>query len=358
MRLSSLERTALRAILLGMVGGLFRDGLFSLGVDISLWGPVFLWLTVMGPRGDPWGRWVLRIVGVVSLCAFAQLPFQLAEVLAGAAAGLLLLQSAWRESERAEPSGGWPGAGAHALAAMMGGMAWWVGATVAATVATAAWGTSFGAGALAGGILGLFSALPLLAGHVAWQQDHAEERVAALLPRLSTEMSRVVRRLLDAHVDCTRTLRRVPKDGTHQELVQLMSRLAHEAVDLAEESANVEEELASREEAALAQSTDALSQDARGTSDPVARAHYQLAVAALGEEHALAEDLRQRRQRHLAKLWAHCALLERSRTALAAATVSRPHPRRTDLAGLSRRLSALETAASDSVAVRVNVGEA
>ncbi|MFP2901720.1 hypothetical protein [Corallococcus sp. 4LFB] len=106
---------------------------------------------------------------------------------------------------------------------------------------------------------------------------------------------------------------------------------------------------------------DSLERSARASTDVVARRQLEAAAASLAEEVERLGDMRQRRERILARLRAEVALLERARVALLSLRSGQAQLKAAELASLARRFRALSTAqgeegqAMDAVAAQVTL---
>ncbi|NRD68848.1 hypothetical protein HRD49_44755, partial [Corallococcus exiguus] len=212
-----------------------------------------------------------------------------------------------------------------------------------------------------GGIVGLFVGLGAIAAHLGLTADPVEARAEELLPQLSGDFHTLSERALSLYRQCGQSLAKLPREPAREELARTLARITKGAVELASEWAGVEAQLEERAAAELQAERESLERSARASTDVVARRQLEAAAASLAEEVERLGDMRQRRERILARLRAEVALLERARVALLSLRSGQAQLKAAELASLARRFRALSTAqgeegqAMDAVAAQVTL---
>ncbi|MCE9666720.1 hypothetical protein LY474_02740 [Myxococcus stipitatus] len=343
------ERTVTRAIAAGAGAGLVQLVSTRVGLPVPLSWLVPAAVVLACARGDRWDRLLLGGLGV----GLTALPYALGmapawTVASGAAvAGALLVRA--RLSERgaegqvaeARPTlfhfglGGALGAGL-CLAGLE------VARVFAARLADMATPALLAAG-VTGGILGLFVGLSAVAAHLALSADPVEARAEELIPRLAGDFRTQCERALSLYRQCGQSLALLPREPAREELARTLARITRDAVELAAEWAGVEAQLEERAQAELQAEREELERSARATTDVVARRQLEAAAASLAEEVERLGELKQRRERILARLRAEVALLERARVALLSLRSGQAQLKAAELSALARRFRALSS---------------
>ncbi|WP_236068319.1 coiled-coil domain-containing protein [Citreicoccus inhibens] len=363
------ERTVTRALAAGAGAGLlqFATGRVGLPLPLSWWVPVAVVLACA--QGDKWDRALVAGLGVV----LTSLPYALGMTpgwtlaISAAAAGALLVRARLNErGEEGQVAEARPTLLHFSLGAFLAAGLTLAGTEVAnvfasrlADVATPALLSA----SLTGGILGLFVGLSAIAAHVGLSADPVEARAEELLPQLAGDFRTLAERALSLYRHCGESLAKLPREPAREELARTLARITRGAVELASEWAGVEAQLEERAQAELQAERDGLERSARASTDPVARRQLELAAQSLGEEVERLGELRQRRERILAKLRAEVALLERARVALLSLRSGHAQLKAAELAALARRFRSLSSAqweeghALDTVAAQATLAQ-
>lgn len=364
------ERTVTRALAAGAGAGLLHLASTRVGLPLPLAWLVPAAVVLACAQGDRWDRVLLGGLGVL----LTALPYALGMApgwtvaCSAAAAGALLVRA--RLSERGEEgqvAEARPTLVHFGLGALLGAGLTLAGIEVSRVFSTRladlATPALLGAG-VAGGILGLFVGLSAVAAHLALSADPVEARAEELLPRLAGDFRTLSERALSLYRQCGQSLALLPREPAREELARTLARITRDAVELASEWADVEAQLEERAQAELQAEREELERSARASTDAVARRQLELAAASLGEEVERLGELKQRRERILARLRAEVALLERARVALLSLRSGQAQLKAAELSALARRFRSLssvqweEGQAMDSVATQAALSTA
>ncbi|NNC21611.1 hypothetical protein HJC22_38480 [Corallococcus exiguus] len=361
------EHTVTRALAAGAGAGLVQWLSFRVGMPMPLTWLVPAAVVLACARGDRWDRGLLSGLGLLLVALPYGLGLSPAWTVAtsGAAAGALLVRSRLNDlGEEGQVAEARPTLVHYGLGAVLGAGLTLAGGVVAnilsvrlASVAT----PTLLAAAVVGGIVGLFVGLGAIAAHLGLTADPVEARAEELLPQLSGDFHTLSERALSLYRQCGQSLAKLPREPAREELARTLARITKGAVELASEWAGVEAQLEERAAAELQAERESLERSARASTDVVARRQLEAAAASLAEEVERLGDMRQRRERILARLRAEVALLERARVALLSLRSGQAQLKAAELASLARRFRALSTAqgeegqAMDAVAAQVTL---
>ncbi|CAM3951517.1 hypothetical protein G4177_22970 [Corallococcus sp. ZKHCc1 1396] len=363
------EHTVTRALVAGAGAGLAQWLTLRMGMPMPLAWLVPAAVVLACARGDRWDRGLLSGLGLLLI----GLPYGLGlspgwtVALSGAAAGGLLVRARLNElGEEGQVAEARPTLVHYGLGSVLGAGLTLAGGAVAdvlaprlASVAT----PTLLAAVMVGGIVGLFVGLGAIAAHLALTADPVEARAEELLPQLSGDFHTLSERALSLYRQCGQSLAKLPREPAREELARTLARITRGAVELASEWAGVEAQLEERATAELHAERDSLEKSARASTDAVARRQLEVAAASLAEEVERLGDMRQRRERIIARLRAEVALLERARVALLSLRSGQAQLKAAELASLARRFRALSTAqgeegqAMDAVAAQVTLAQ-
>jgi hypothetical protein len=364
------ERTVTRALAAGAGAGLLQLVTARVGVPLPLAWLVPAAVVLACAHGDKWDRILIGGLGVL----LTAVPYALGMApgwtvaCSAAAAGALLVRS--RLSERGaegQVAEARPTLVHFGLGATLGAGLTLAGIEVsrifAARLADLATPALLGA-SVTGGILGLFVGLSAVAAHLALSADPVEARAEELLPRLAGDFRTLSERALSLYRQCGQSLALLPREPAREELARTLAKITRDAVELASEWAGVEAQLEERAQAELQAEREELERSARASTDAIARRQLELAAASLAEEVERLGELKQRRERILARLRAEVALLERARVALLSLRSGQAQLKAAELSALARRFRSLssvqweEGQAMDTVAAQAALSTA
>ncbi|RKH11761.1 hypothetical protein D7X74_24900 [Corallococcus sp. CA047B] len=363
------EHTVTRALAAGAGAGLVQWLTLRLGMPMPLTWLAPAAVVLACARGDRWDRGLLAGLGLL----LVGLPYGLGlspgwtVAMSGAAAGALLVRARLNElGEEGQVAEARPTLVHYGLGSVLGAGLTLAGGVVAnilslrlASVAT----PTLLAAVMVGGIVGLFVGLGAIAAHLGLTADPVEARAEELLPQLSGDFHTLSERALSLYRQCGQSLAKLPREPAREELARTLARITRGAVELASEWAGVEAQLEERATAELQAERDSLEKSARASTDAVARRQLEVAAASLAEEVERLGDMRQRRERIIARLRAEVALLERARVALLSLRSGQAQLKAAELASLARRFRALSTAqgeegqAMEAVAAQVTMAQ-
>ncbi|WP_233595774.1 MULTISPECIES: hypothetical protein [Corallococcus] len=363
------EHTVTRALAAGAGAGLVQWLTLRLGMPMPLTWLAPAAVVLACARGDRWDRGLLAGLGLL----LVGLPYGLGlspgwtVAMSGAAAGALLVRARLNElGEEGQVAEARPTLVHYGLGSVLGAGLTLAGGVVAnilslrlASVAT----PTLLAAVMVGGIVGLFVGLGAIAAHLGLTADPVEARAEELLPQLSGDFHTLSERALSLYRQCGQSLAKLPREPAREELARTLARITRGAVELASEWAGVEAQLEERASAELQAERDSLEKSARASTDAVARRQLEVAAASLAEEVERLGDMRQRRERIIARLRAEVALLERARVALLSLRSGQAQLKAAELASLARRFRALSTAqgeegqAMEAVAAQVTMAQ-
>lgn len=343
------ERNVSRALAAGAGAGLLHLAILKLGLGLPLAYLVIAATVLAAARGDKWDRLLLSGLGVL----LPALPYALGMAhtwtagLSAAAAGALLVRAHLNErGEESQVGERRPtfvnyllGAGLCAGLTLAGVE---VAHILAARMADLATPVMLGA-SVAGAIVGLFVGLSSVAAHLALSSDPVEARCEELLPRLSGDFHTLAQRALTLYRQCGQSLAQLPREPAREELARTLSRMTRDAVELASEWAGVEAQLEERAQTELQTEREELLRTAKASTDVVARRQLESAAASLGEEIERLGELKQRRERILARLRAQVAQLDRARVALLSLRSGHAQMKAAELSALTRRFRTLSS---------------
>jgi hypothetical protein len=343
------ERNVTRALAAGAGAGLLHLATLKIGLPLPLAYLVIAGTVLAVARGDKWDRLLLSGLGVV----LPALPYALGMApawtagLSAAAAGALLVRA--HLNERGEE--GQVGERRPTLANYLLGAALCAGLTLGGVEVARILATRLAdlatpvllAASVAGAIVGLFVGLSSVAAHLGLASDPVEARCEELLPRLSGNFHTLAQRALTLYRQCGQSLAQLPREPAREELARTLSRMTRDAVELASEWAGVEAQLEERAQTELQTERDELLRAAKASTDAVARRQLESAAASLSEEMERLGELKQRRERILARLRAQVAQLDRARVALLSLRSGHAQMKAAELSALNRRFRALST---------------
>jgi hypothetical protein len=343
------ERTVTRALAAGAGAGLVHLATLRAGLPLPLAWLVPAAVVVACARGDKWDRGLLGGLGVL----LTALPYALGMAPAwtvacsAAAAGALLVRARLNErGAEGQVAEARPTLVHFGLGAVLGAGLTLAGLEVAqvfsARLADLATPALLRVGVV-GGILGLFMGLSAAAAHLGLSADPVEARAEELLPRLAGDFRTLSERALSLYRQCGQSLALLPREPAREELARTLARITRDAVELASEWAGVEAQLEERAQAELQAEREDLERSARASTDAVARRQLEQAAASLAEEVERLGELKQRRERILARLRAEVALLERARVALLSLRSGQAQLKAAELSALARRFRALSS---------------
>ena len=363
------ERNVTRALAAGAGAGLLHLGAGAVGLSLPLAYLVIAGTVLAVARGDKWDRLLLSGLGVL----LPALPYLMGMApawtagLSAAVAGALLVRAHLNEhgveSQVAERR---PTLVNYALGAGLCSGLTLGGVEVARVIATRLADLSTPvllAASSAGAVVGLFVGLSSVAAHLALASDPVEARCEELLPQLSGDFHTLAQRALTTYRQCGQSLAQLPREPAREELARTLSRMTQEAVELASEWAGVEAQLEERAQTELRAERDELLKAAQASTDAVARRQLESAAASLGEEVERLGELKQRRERILARLRAQVAQLDRARVALLSLRSGHAQLKAAELSALARRFRALSTSqweegqAMDTVAAQATLAQ-
>jgi hypothetical protein len=363
------ERNVTRALAAGAGAGLLHLAVLKTGLALPLAYLALAGTVLAVARGDKWDRILLSVLGVL----LPALPYALGMTpawtagLSAAAAGALLVRAHLNErGEEGQVGERRPtlvnyllGAGLCA-ALTLGGVE--VARILAARLTELATPMLLGAG-LAGAVVGLFVGLSSVAAHLALASDPVEARCEELLPQLSGDFHTLAERALTIYRQCGQSLAQLPREPAREELARTLSKMTRDAVELASEWAGVESQLEERAQTELQTEREELLRGAKASTDVVARKQLESAAASLGEEIEKLGELKQRRERILARLRAQVAQLDRARVALLSLRSGHAQMKAAELTALTRRFRTLassqleEGQAMDAVAAQATLAQ-
>ncbi|HLL04695.1 MAG TPA: hypothetical protein VK539_29185 [Myxococcaceae bacterium] len=343
------ERNVTRALAAGAGAGLLHLGAGAVGLSLPLAYLAIAGTVLAVARGDKWDRVLLSGLGVL----LPALPYLMGMApawtagLSAAVAGALLvrahLNERGAESQVAERR---PTLVNYALGAGLCAGLTLGGVEVAQVIATRLADLSTPillAASSAGAVVGLFVGLSSVAAHLALASDPVEARCEELLPQLSGDFHTLAQRALTTYRQCGQSLAQLPREPAREELARTLSRMTQEAVELASEWAGVEAQLEERAQTELRAERDELLKAAQASTDAVARRQLESAAASLGEEVERLGELKQRRERIVARLRAQVAQLDRARVALLSLRSGHAQLKAAELSTLARRFRTLST---------------
>ncbi len=365
----SFERNVTRALAAGAGAGLLHLATLKAGLPLPLAYLVMAGTVLAVARGDKWDRILLSVLGVV----LPAIPYALGMApawtagLSAAAAGALLVRAHLNErGEEGQVGERRPTLVNYLLGAglcaglTLGGVE--VAYILAVRLTELATPVLLGA-SLAGAVVGLFVGLSSVAAHLALASDPVEARCEELLPQLSGDFHTLAERALTIYRQCGQSLALLPREPAREELARTLSKMTRDAVELASEWAGVESQLEERAQTELQTEREELLRAAKASTDVVARKQLESAAASLGEEIERLGELKQRRERILARLRAQVAQLDRARVALLSLRSGHAQMKAAELTALTRRFRALSSSqleegqAMDAVAAQATLAQ-
>jgi hypothetical protein len=201
--------------------------------------------------------------------------------------------------------------------------------------------------AVSGATISLFAGIGSLATHLALKADPIEARAEELLASLSGDLATQLRKALASYRGAGLQLGALPREPAREELAQTLRRLMKDASDLLAEWSGVEASAQESAHADLKREIDELHAGADAARDPVAKRQLLDAAKSLEEELERLGEVRLKRERVLAKVRSHVALLERARVALIGMRSSHATVRAAEMSAVARKLSALALGQAD-----------
>ncbi len=203
------------------------------------------------------------------------------------------------------------------------------------------------AGATGGALIAFFAALGSIAAHLALKADPVEARCEELIGDLRGDFQTLATRALTLYRQCGVSLAALPREPAREELSRMLQQLTRDAVELAAQWAGVESQLEDDAANDLAKEIANLEKDAAKSKDVIARRQLELAAASLKEELQRLGELKDKRERILAKLKSQVALLERARVSLIGMRSGHAQVKAAELTALARKFGALANAQAD-----------
>lgn len=358
------ERNVGRALVAGAGAGLLTFATSRIGVPVPL-ALIGVAATALAcVRGDTADKLMLAAASVfgTGLPWVFGLTSGWTVALSGAVAGAVMVKS--RQCEKGEEgsiAGSRPGP-AHYLGAVAGTA---VLAVAGVEVSHILYGrllqlqTPGVLAALASGaVLALFVSLGGLAAHLMLKADPIEARGEEVLAQLHGELHSLCERALGLYRQAGASLSALPRDTAREELARTLQRLTREAFELAGNWSSVEAQLQADTALTLEREVKELSASAAKASDLLARRQLELAAASLREELERLSQLKLERERVVAKLKWHLALLERARLALVGLRSGQVQLKAAELSALARKFSALATMQADEAKLAHEVATA
>ncbi|MCI0569796.1 MAG: hypothetical protein L0Y66_03525 [Myxococcaceae bacterium] len=349
----SFERTVTRALGAGALAGAACHLLAGAGLQLPLAALVLSAVVLAAARGDRLDRVILMGLGAV----LPPLPFALGltpgwAVASGTAlSGALLVRAQLCERGGDSRLGEHrPTVANHVLGAVLGAGLGAVGLVVARILSARLLDASAPAALAvvsAGVVLALFASLSALAAHLALSPDPVETRCAELIPQLTGELHALASRAHTTYRQCGQLLSALPREPARDELARALAHLTQDAVELASEWAGVEAQLQERAGDALARERADLERSAAAARDALARRQLELAASSLREEEERLAELAVQRERTVARLHAHVALLDRTRVAVVGLRSGQAQRKAAELSALARRVRALSAVQLD-----------
>lgn len=363
------ERNVTRILAAGAGAGLLDLAASKAGVPLPLSYLVLASAVLTAAHGDKWDRILLSVLGVV----LPALPYALGMTpawtagLSAAVAGALLVRA--HLNERGEE--GQVGERRPTLVNSLLGAGLCAGLTLGGVEVARILGSRLAdlstpvllAASVSGAIVGLFVGLSSVAAHLALSSDPVEARCEELLPRLSGDFHTLAQRALSLYRQCGQSLAQLPREPAREEMARTLARMTRDAVELASEWAGVEAQLEERAQSELQSEQDELLRAAKASTDAIARAQLESAAASLSEELERLGELKQRRERILARLRAQVAQLDRARVALLSLRSGHAQMKAAELSALARRFRALSSSqleegqAMEAVAVQATLAQ-
>lgn len=352
------ERNVMRGLAAGGGAGVLAYLTAVMGAKLGVPGVPISFLAIAGValasvRGDKMDKLMLGALSLVLPAAPWLFGFSQSwtVALAGAACGALMVKA--RQVEKGEegsvgtvrPGLVHYGAAAGATAGLSV-----AGLEVAKVLALrmADWQTPHMLQALVSGIvIALFAGIGGIAAHLMLKSDPVEARCEELIPQLHGEFQTLATRALELYRKCGESLQKLPREPAREELARTLQRLTKDAVELAAEWAGVETQLEDETVKELEREVQDLMKSAAQSRDAVAKRQLEMAAASLREEMDRLGELKNKRERILAKLKSQVALLERARVALIGMRSGHTHVKAAEMTALSRKFNALATAQAD-----------
>jgi hypothetical protein len=329
-----------------------------MGAGFGIGGVPLAFLAISGTalasvRGDKMDRLMLGALSLVLPAAPWLFGFSQSwtVALSGAAAGALMVKA--RQCEKGEEG---------SVASMRPGLVHY-GAAAAATAGLSVAGLEVAkvlalrmadwqtpgllAALISGMVVALFAGIGGIAAHLMLKADPVEARCEELIPQLQGEFQTLATRALGLYRHCGESMQKLPREPAREELARTLQRLTREAVELAAEWAGVETQLEDDTVKELDKEVLDLTRSAQASRDAVAKRQLELAAASLREELDRLGELKNKRERILAKLKSQVALLERARVALIGMRSGHANVKAAELTALSRKFNALASAQAD-----------
>jgi len=352
------EKNVMRGLAAGAGAGLLAYATARMGASLGVPGVPISFLAIAGTalaavRGDKMDKLMLGALSLALPAAPWLFGFSQSwtVALAGAACGALVVKA--RQVEKGEEG---------SVAAVRPGLVHY-GAAAAATAGLsvaglevakvlalrmADWQTPSLLQALVSGVvIALFAGIGGIAAHLMLKSDPVEARCEELIPQLSGEFQTLATRALNLYRQCGESMSKLPREPAREELARTLQRLTKDAVELAAEWAGVETQLEDDTVKELDREVADLVKSAAQSKDAVAKRQLEMAAASLKEEMDRLGELKNKRERILAKLKSQVALLERARVALIGMRSGHTQIKAAEMSALSRKFNALATAQAD-----------
>ena len=347
------ETNVIRGLAAGAGAGVLALLTARIGAPVPLAFLAIAGTSLAAVRGDKFDKMLLAGLSVV-LCAapwLFGLSMAWTIALSGAAAGALMVKSRLCErGEEGNVGASRPGMLNYTVGAVAtGGLA--IGGFEVARVLGAQMASfqtpHLVAAILTGLVMALFTSIGGIAAHLALKADPVEARCEELIPQLSGEFQTQAQRALTLYRACGVSMQALPREPARDELSRTLQRLTREAVELAAEWSGVEAQLQDDTQKELAHEVADLHKSAAEARDPIARRQLEMAASSLKEELDRLGELRQKRERILAKLKSQVALLERARVSLIGMRSGHAQIKAAEMTALSRKFNALAGAQAD-----------
>lgn len=352
------ERNVMRGLAAGAGAGLLAYLTQRMGMNFGVSGVPLAFLAIAGTalasvRGDKMDKLMLGALSLALPAAPWLFGFSQSwtVALSGAAAGALMVKA--RQCEKGEEGSVGavrPGLVHYGAAAAATAGLSVAGLEVAKVLALrmADWQTPGLLAALVSGIIvALFAGIGGIAAHLMLKADPVEARCEELIPQLHGEFQTLAMRALNLYRQCGESMQRLPREPAREELARTLQRLTRDAVELAAEWAGVETQLEDDTVKELEKEVQDLLKSAAQSRDAVAKRQLEMAAASLREEMDRLGELKNKRERILAKLKSQVALLERARVALIGMRSGHANVKAAEMSALSRKFNALATAQGD-----------
>jgi hypothetical protein len=212
--------------------------------------------------------------------------------------------------------------------------------------------------AASGLIVALFVSLGSIVSHVALKADPVAAKLEAVIPTLSPEFAKQLEKIHALYTHCGKQLAEMPREPAREELAKTLQKVVTEATELGSQWSGVEAQLQDDASTSLDAQIAELNVSASEARDSVAKQQLLAAARSLKEELGRLGEIKFKRERVLAKLKTHGALLERAKVSLIGMRSSHATVRAAEMSAVARRLSALAIGQSDESKIAHEVATA